>query len=61
MSQNIEHQQQSNLQHQYDMAIKKLRDTPVGLNGRGPESEFAIAYQNLVKIGAAPQLKLKYR
>jgi hypothetical protein len=42
----------------YEAASKKIRD-PKG--GTGAESEYKIAYQNMVKAGIALQIKKKYR
>lgn len=56
---NPEHER---LQSAYDASSKKIKaqmNSPKG--GTQAESEFKIAYQNLVKAGAAMQIKKKYR
>jgi hypothetical protein len=43
-----------------DSARKKL-DTPTATGGGGAEKRYAAIYQQLVSIGAAPQLRRSYR
>jgi hypothetical protein len=42
-------------------AARKRRDLAVGKGGSGAENAYGQAYQQLVKAGAAPQLRYKYR
>lgn len=46
-----------------DMAnvIKRIRDAKAGKQNAGLESMYGQAYQRLVRLGAKPQVKLKYR
>lgn len=45
---------------QLDAARKKL-DTPTATGGTGWESKYAAIYQQLVNLGAAQQLRHRYR
>lgn len=45
---------------QLESARKKL-DTPTATGGGGAEKKYATTYQQLVALGAAPQLRRKYR
>lgn len=46
---------------EFNAAYQRLKQTPTGLNGVGPEGQYADAYQTLVKMGLAQQLRGKYR
>ena len=46
---------------QMEEARRRLKDAPAGLQGAGAEKAYAEAYQRLVKLGLAQQLRRKYR
>jgi|HubBroStandDraft_3_1064219.scaffolds.fasta_scaffold712857_2 hypothetical protein len=45
----------------YEAALKSVRETKPGKGTSGVEARLGSAYQRLVRLGARPQLKLKYR
>jgi len=53
-------EQVKSLWSQLDSARKKL-DTPTATGGNGAEKRYAAIYQQLVNLGAASQLRRKYR
>lgn len=42
-------------------ASEKIKKQQGGNSAQGIEKEYAQAYQQLVKLGVAPQLRSKYR
>lgn len=56
MSENIE-----KLHSNLNSASSNLRRVVGGKGGEGVEKAYGQAYQALVKVGAKPQLKKKYR
>jgi hypothetical protein len=44
-----------------DNALAKIRNTKSGKATAGVEAIYGMAYQRLVRLGARPQLKGKYR
>jgi hypothetical protein len=53
-------EQVKSLWSQLESARKKL-DVPTGTGGGGAEKKYAAIYQQLVALGAAPQLRKRYR
>jgi hypothetical protein len=55
-------EEQEKAKARYNAALKKLQG---GMDARagaaGAEVEFAMAYQDTVRLGLAPQLRAKYR
>lgn len=49
------------IMQELDATLKKLRDAKAGKMTAGMESVYGQAYQRLVRLGAKPQLRLKYR
>jgi hypothetical protein len=45
----------------YERALNRLREIKPGNGTSGAEAVYGQAYQQLVALGARPQLKLKYR
>lgn len=41
--------------------LKRIADTKPGKMTAGIERQYGQAYQKLVRLGAAPQVRLKYR
>lgn len=41
--------------------FRKIQDSKPGKHTFGLESQYGQAYQRLVRLGAAPQLRLKHR
>lgn len=48
------------LSRNMDAAIKRLASVS-GKSAQGAENQYGQAYQDLVRIGAKPQIRLKYR
>jgi hypothetical protein len=54
--------EQKSALNDYEKAFKKISGQPtVAQGGVRAEIEYAEAYQGLVSVGLAPQLKRKYR
>ena len=45
----------------YEKALDAIRKGKAGNGSAGLESKLGQAYQRLVRVGARPQIKLKYR
>lgn len=45
----------------YDTAFRSIKEAIPGKPGFGIEARYGEAYQRLVRLGVAPQLKRKYR
>ena len=45
----------------YETALTAIRKGKTGNGNAGLEGKLGQAYQRLVRVGAKPQLKLKYR
>lgn len=54
-------QDNERLESNFNSASSSLRKIVGGKAGEGVESKYGQAYQALVKAGARPQLKKKYR
>jgi hypothetical protein len=48
-------------QQDMDATLKRIRDAKAGKMNTGLEATYGQAYQRLVRAGAKPQLRLKYR
>lgn len=48
------------LSRNLEAAVKRLSGVS-GKSAQGAENQYGQAYQDLVRIGAKPQLRLKYR
>jgi len=44
-----------------DKSLNKIRSTTAGKQTFGMEAQYGQAYQRLVRLGARPQLRRKYR
>lgn len=44
-----------------DSALTRIRNTKAGKGTAGVEAVYGMAYQRLVRLGARPQVKGKYR
>lgn len=51
----------SKLESNFNAASNSLRKVTGGKAGEGVEKVYGQAYQALVKVGARPQLRKKYR
>lgn len=45
----------------YEIALTELRKVRLGKSSVGSEAAYGEAYQQLVRLGIRPQLRLKYR
>lgn len=50
-----------NTTQELDTALRKIRDVDAGKMTAGLEAVYGQVYQRLVRLGAKPQLKLKFR
>lgn len=49
------------LMREFDSASGAIKKQMGGKSGEGAESKYGQAYQQLVKAGAKPQIRKKYR
>lgn len=56
MSEDIE-----KMMREFDSASNAIKKQMGGKTGEGAESKYGQSYQQLVKVGAKPQIRKKYR